>query len=262
MDFTFTPEQEALRREFAWFFSELEKEAPPGWALGLESLHSSEGWAYYRRSVRKLADKGWLVRHWPREYGGQDAPIIDQIIFNEEMGYHKVPGSDHWGVGMIGPTLLAVGNEEQKREHLPPIARAEIQWAQGWSEPGAGSDLASLTTRAVRDGDDYIINGQKTWNTAANRADWMFMVARADPAQKRSRGISFFLLDLKTPGGQHNPHRGNGGLGAVLRGLLRRRPRPGPQQGRRGKRGLGGHPGRDELRTLGSGNDGLGKTGA
>ena len=105
-----------------------------------------------------------------------------------------------WGVGMVAPTLLMSGTEEQKQQHLPPIANGVIQWCQGWSEPNAGSDLASLTTRAVRDGDEYVINGQKVWTTGAHRANWCFMLARTDPEQPRHRGLSFFLVDMKTPG--------------------------------------------------------------
>jgi len=116
------------------------------------------------------------------------------------MGYHKGAGVDHWGMALLAPTLLVGASEEQKREHLPPIARGEIFWTQLWSEPGAGSDLASLTTRAVRDGGDYIINGQKVWTTGGHRADWGFLLARTDPEQRRSRGLSFFLVDMKSPG--------------------------------------------------------------
>jgi len=200
MDFRLTPEQEALKKEFEEFFREEMKKAPPGMEAGLEALFSEEGFPFHRQLVRKVAEKGWLTMAWPKEYGGKDAPIIDQLIFSDIMGYYRAPAVDIFGVGMLGPTLLAAGNEEQKREHLPPIARGEIVWCQGWSEPNAGSDLASLTTRAVRDGDDYIINGQKTWTSGAQHADWMFMIARTNPEEKRSRGLSFFLLDMKTPG--------------------------------------------------------------
>ena len=116
------------------------------------------------------------------------------------MGYHGAPGIDIFGVGLLGPTLLAVGNEEQKKEQLPLIARSERFWCQGWSEPDAGSDLAALTTRAVRDGDEYVINGQKIWSSNCHHADWIFLLVRTNPELRRSRGLSFFLLDLKTPG--------------------------------------------------------------
>ena len=200
MDFAFTPEQEGLRREFQEYAVELMKDAPPGWGTSLEFMYSDEGWGFTRSTHKKLAQKGWLVRPWPEEFGGVDAPIIEQLIYHEVMGYNRVPDSDIFGVGMIGPTLLAIGNDDQKKEHLPPIANAERYWCQGWSEPNAGSDLASLTTRAVKVGDEYVVNGQKTWTSNAHNADWCFMLARTNPEEKRSRGLTYLLVDMKTPG--------------------------------------------------------------
>ena len=211
MDFKFTPEQEKLREEFEKFCKEAMKEAPPGLMPGLEGMFTDEGHVFHRKMGKKLAEKGYLVPAWPKEYGGQDAPILDQLIYSEVKGYYRIPGTDVFGVGMLGPTLLAVGNEEQKKEHLPPIARAERMWCQGWSEPNAGSDLAALTTRAVRDGDDYVINGQKIWTSGAHRADWMFMLARTNPEEKRGKGLSFFLLDMQTPGITIRPLHGMDG---------------------------------------------------
>ena len=200
MDFEFTPEQQALRKEFEEYAKELMKDAPPGWGTSLEFMYSDEGWDFTRQTHKKLAQKGWLVRPWPKEYGGVDSPIIEQLIYHEVMGYNRVPDGDIFGVGMIGPTLLAIGSEEQKQEHLPPIARADIYWCQGWSEPNSGSDLASLVTRAVRAGDEYVVNGQKTWTSNAHHADWCFMLARTNPEEKRSRGLTYLLVDMKTPG--------------------------------------------------------------
>jgi alkylation response protein AidB-like acyl-CoA dehydrogenase len=201
MDFRFTPGEEALRKEFDDFFREEMKNAPPGWGTYMESfMGEDECFEFHEKMAEKLAAKEWLARPWPREYGGQEASLVEQFIFNDVMGYHKGAGVDHWGIILLAPTLLVSANDEQKREHLPPIARAEIFWTQLWSEPGAGSDLASLTTRAVRDGDDYIINGQKTWTSGGHRAEWGFLLARTNPEEKRSRGLSFFLLDLKSPG--------------------------------------------------------------
>jgi len=125
---------------------------------------------------------------------------MEQLIYAEAMGYHRVPTGDILGVGMIGPTLLATGNEEQKREHLPPIARADKYWCQGWSEPNAGSDLACLLTRGVRSGDFYVVNGQKTWTSNAHHADWMFLLVRTDPNEKRSHGLTYLLMDMTSPG--------------------------------------------------------------
>jgi len=205
MDFEFTPEQQALRREFAEYAMELMKDAPPGWGTSLEFQYSDEGWDFTSRTHKRLGQKGWLVRPWPKEYGGLDAPIIEQLIYHEVMGYNRVPDGDIFGVGMIGPTLLAIGSEEQKKEHLPPIARADTYWCQGWSEPNAGSDLASLVTRAVRTGDEYIVNGQKTWTSNAHHADWIFMLARTNPEEKRSRGLTYLLVDMKSPGIEVRP---------------------------------------------------------
>jgi alkylation response protein AidB-like acyl-CoA dehydrogenase len=201
MDFRFTPEEEALRKQFDDFFREEMRNAPPEWWTYEEALFGLDVcWEFHKKVAKKLAAKGWLSHAWPKEYGGQDASLIEQFIFSDVQGYHRGAGVDPWGIQMLAPTLLFGGSEEQKKEHLPYIARAERFWTQLWSEPGAGSDLACLTTRAVRQGDDYIVNGQKIWTSGAHRADWGFMIARTDPNSKRSRGLSFFLLDMKTPG--------------------------------------------------------------
>ena len=201
MDFRFTPQEEALRKEFDAFFREEMKHAPPEWGTSMEAIFGLDAcWEFHKKIARKLAAKGWLSRPWPKEYGGQDASLVEQFVFSDVMGYHQGAGVDHWGIMLLAPTLLVSAKEEQKKEHLPPIARAELFWTQLWSEPGAGSDLASLTTRALRDGDDYIVNGQKIWSSGAHRADWGFLLARTNPEEKRSRGLSFFLVDMKTPG--------------------------------------------------------------
>jgi alkylation response protein AidB-like acyl-CoA dehydrogenase len=198
LDFRLTPEQEKLKAEFENFFGEEMKKAPP---LGAENIYDNdEAWEFHRYIARRLGERGWLSRPWPKEYGGQAAPIMEQLLFSAAKAYYRAPGVDVQGVGMLAPTLLASGNEEQKRQHLPPIAHGEIMWCQGWSEPNAGSDLASLKTRAVRNGDYYIINGQKTWTSGAHRAQWCFMLARTDPEQPRHRGLSFFLVDMSTSG--------------------------------------------------------------
>ncbi len=201
MDFRFTPEEEALRKEFDDFYREEMKNAPPEWGTSMEAMFGLDAcWDFHKKMAKKLAAKDWLSRPWPKEYGGQDASLIEQFIFSDVQGYHRGAGVDPWGMSMLAPTLLFGGSDEQKKEHLPYIARAERFWTQLWSEPGAGSDLASLTTRAVRQGDNYIVNGQKIWTSGAHRADWGFMLARTDPNSKRSRGLSFFLVDMKSPG--------------------------------------------------------------
>ena len=197
MDFQFTPEQEEFRNELLAF---LKQELPPDWE-GMDTEGSTdEEWAFTLQMRKKLAHKGWLAIHWPREYGGMDASPITQMIFKEEMTYHRVPGPDPMGVKNMGSTLLVFGTEEQKRRFLPPVARGEVQWSTGYSEPGSGSDLASLQTRAIADGDDFIINGSKIWSSQAHRADWMLLLTRTDPEAPKHRGISFFLLDMRTPG--------------------------------------------------------------
>lgn len=201
MDFRYTPAEEALRKEFDEFFKEEMKHAPPEWGTSMEAIFGlDECWKFHKQMAKKLAAKGWISLPWPKEYGGQDASLVEQFIFSDVMGYHQGAGVDHWGIMLLAPTLLVSANEEQKKEHLPPIARAELFWTQLWSEPGAGSDLAALTTRAVRSGDEYIVNGQKIWSSGAHRADWGFLLARTNPNEKRSRGLSFFLVDMKTPG--------------------------------------------------------------
>ncbi len=191
MDFRLSAEDEAFRQEVrAW----LKENLPPDW----EEAVGEEGWEFARHFARKLAQKGWVVPHWPREYGGLGLDLWKQLIFREEMAYYRAPlGYITMGVDWVGPTIIVYGTEEQKR---PPIARAEVMWCQGFSEPGAGSDLASLQTRAVRDGDEYVIHGQKIWTSGAHRADWMILLARTDPNAPKHKGISCFLVDMKTPG--------------------------------------------------------------
>ena len=196
MDFKFAPEEEAFRTDVREF---LDKELPQGW-LGHVGLGDHEDREVYLQMKKKLAQKGWLTLAWPEEYGGMGASHMQQLIFSEEMAYRRAPGVDSSAIKLLGPTLMIHGNEEQKADFLPPIARGESQWAQGYSEPGSGSDLASLQTSAVEDGDDFVINGSKIWTSRAHWADHFFMLARTDPDAPKHRGISFFLLDADTPG--------------------------------------------------------------
>ena len=149
----------------------------------------------------KVVKKGWIAPSWPTRYGGADMSVVDQFVMNEEFAESGVPGNlGGFGVMMIGPTIIEHGTEEQKSHHLGRIVRGEVIWCQGYSEPGAGSDLASLQTRGVRDGDDYVINGQKIWTTGAQYADWMYMLVRTDPDAPKHRGITYVLVDMKSPG--------------------------------------------------------------
>ena len=148
-----------------------------------------------------LSGRGWLAPHWPKAYGGAGMSVAEQFIFNEEMAEARAPGvGSYHGLSLIGPVLILHGTDEQKKEHLPRITSGETIWCQGYSEPGAGSDLASLQCRAVRDGDEYVINGQKIWTSGAHYADWIFVLVRTDPDAPKHRGISMLLVDMKTPG--------------------------------------------------------------
>ena len=196
MDFHFRPEQEAFRTEVRDF-------AAHEWSSLVSSGdgHGADDadWERQREFRKSLSQKGWLTRAWPSQWGGQDADQVDQAIYREEMALAGAPDADQ-GVDRVGPSLMLFGNDEQKQRFLPKISRAEIFWCQGFSEPGSGSDLASLQTRAVLDGDSYVVNGQKIWTSNAHRADWIFLLARTDPDAPKHRGISFFLIDMRSPG--------------------------------------------------------------
>ncbi|MFT4797147.1 MAG: acyl-CoA dehydrogenase [Sulfitobacter sp.] len=162
--------------------------------------------ANYKNSETKLwmdrmGAKGWVVPTWPKEYGGGGLDAAHARVLHEEMGrINARPAHVGMGISMIGPALLEYGNDEQKALHLPKIAKGEIWWCQGYSEPNSGSDLASLQTKAVVDGDDYIINGQKVWTSGADNADWIFCLVRTDPKAPKHQGITFILFDMSSPG--------------------------------------------------------------
>jgi len=199
MDFGLTDEQIARRKEFFEGCEELEKRKPADF-VGLESTYSSdEGWEYHLYCAKEFAKRGWLSLGWPPEYGGKGA-MMDRVLFAEARGYYDLPGVDIFGVAMLAPTLLQAASEEIKKEFLPPIAAGELMWCELWSEPDAGSDLAVLTSTAIRMGDDYVINGQKTWTTGAHRADWGFGIFKTDPEARKHHNLAFLLLDMKTPG--------------------------------------------------------------
>ncbi len=151
--------------------------------------------------IERMAEKGWTVPNWPKDYGGGGLSTEEYVVLLQEMRrINARPALSSFGTSMIGPTLLEYGTEEQKQRHLPRIARAEVEWCQGYSEPGAGSDLASLKTKAVLEGDNFVINGSKIWTSGAHHADWMFILVRTDPDAPKHEGISFMLLPMDQTG--------------------------------------------------------------
>jgi alkylation response protein AidB-like acyl-CoA dehydrogenase len=197
MEFREKPEIAAFREEVRGWIGTLSPEERDIDGFG----NAGEG--SYERVLavrKKLAERGWSAPAWPKQYGGMGATVRQQAVFNEELSYHRVPGPDVIGINYVGPTLMLYGNDEQKQRFLPPILAGEEKWCQGYSEPGSGSDLASLQTRAVLDGDEFVVNGQKIWTSGAHRADWIFMLVRTDPDAPKHRGISYLLADMKSPG--------------------------------------------------------------
>ncbi len=198
MDWKWSNEEEGFRQEVRDY---LKAELPTGW--GKEIFYDQdddEQFKFAHEFTKKLAKKGWLVVSWPKDYGGQDWPFWKQVLFYEELAYAGAPIIGINAVRYLGPTIMLYGNEEQKQMHLPGIAGCEVTWCQGYSEPNSGSDLASLQTSAIEDGDDFVINGQKIWTSGAQHSHWIFMLARTDPQVPKHKGISYFLVDMKTPG--------------------------------------------------------------
>lgn len=196
MDLRFTPQEEAFRDEVRAF---LRDRLPARLShkikhdLKLDKTDLEEWHAI-------LHARGWLANHWPEQYGGPGWSVVERAIFEDESAKAFAPRVVPFGVGMLGPVLIKYGSEEQRQRYLPRILDGSDWWCQGYSEPGAGSDLASLKTSAVRDGDHYVVNGQKTWTTLGQYADWIFCLVRTDPAAKAQEGISFLLIDMKSPG--------------------------------------------------------------
>ncbi len=199
MDFRDSPSETAFRQEVRDFLAaEL-----PTLARRDEADEAGGGidrYGAYPEWTRKLAARGWVAPAWPEEYGGAGLSVMEQFVFNEEMARARAPRPGGVGVNYAGPTIIMHGSDDQKSQHLRPILSGEVIWCQGFSEPGAGSDLASLQTRAVRDGDDYVVNGQKIWTSGAQFAQRMILLARTDPNAPKHKGISYFLLDMKSPG--------------------------------------------------------------
>jgi pimeloyl-CoA dehydrogenase large subunit len=196
MDLNFTAEELAFRDECRRFFTTeiplaLREKVAQGDHLSKEE---------YVTTQRILNAKGWAVPHWPVAWGGQDWTPVQTYLYQDEMQQANVPAPLAFNVSMVGPVIAQFGSEAQKERFLPPCANLDEWWCQGFSEPGSGSDLASLRTTAKRVGDTFVVNGQKTWTTLAQHADWIFNLVRTDPAAKKQEGISFLLIDMKTPG--------------------------------------------------------------
>ncbi|TMB68016.1 MAG: acyl-CoA dehydrogenase [Chloroflexi bacterium] len=196
MDYRFSDEEESFRAEVREF---LRSELPEDWDFDPFEL-TEDKWDFARDFTKKLAGKGWVAPAWPQEYGGQGMPYMKQVVLSEEIAYHRAPNTSLIGVTYAGPTIIVYGNDDQKKQFLPGITSGDIVWCQGYSEPNAGSDLASLQTRAVKDGDDYIINGTKIWSSNAHKANWCFFLARTDTKAPKHKGISYFITPMDAPG--------------------------------------------------------------
>jgi 3-oxocholest-4-en-26-oyl-CoA dehydrogenase alpha subunit len=201
MDFRFSQEEEAFRQEVRQW---LKQEIPQRWVELDPGIweESEESWALARQFQRKLGKKGWLAPAYPREYGGLELSHMKRLILAEELSYSRAPVSIEVEitVNWVTPSIMLFGSERQKQEYVTGVARGDIIFCLGYSEPDAGSDLASLKTRAVEDGDEYVLNGQKTWCSYGHLADYCWLAARTDPDAPRHKGISVFIVDMKTPG--------------------------------------------------------------
>jgi pimeloyl-CoA dehydrogenase large subunit len=201
MDLRFSPEENAFRQEVRTFFQneiplEIRSKLMEGRGLSKADMVTSQ---------KTLHKKGWAVYNWPKEWGGRDWTPVQQYIFLEEMQLNGVPPPVAFNTSMNGPVIIQFGTEAQKKKFLPRMASLDDWWCQGFSEPGAGSDLASLKTTAVRQGDHYIVNGQKTWTTLAQHADWIFCLVRTDPTAKKQLGISYIVFPMTSPGVTRRP---------------------------------------------------------
>jgi len=207
MDFQYPPEAEAFRAELCEWLDEhltddVRRAARGMYEGGDANFAAAKAWA------RTLYEGGWACVAWPKEYGGREAGAIEQMVFEEEMARAAAPGhANQLGIGEIGPAILHWGTEEQRARFIPRMLSAEDMWCQGFSEPDAGSDLASLRLRALRDGDEYVLDGQKIWNSGGDRADWCELLVRTDPAAPKHQGISCLLVDMHLPGIEVRPIR-------------------------------------------------------
>ena len=208
MDFRLTPAQEAFRDEVREW---LKRNLPQEWTsrvVGGPDVPRAEAYAFLRQWQKKLYAAGFIGLTWPKEYGGRGLTFMEELILHEELALVKAPPVlNILGIGMAGPTIIAYGTPEQKQRHLAKILSCDEIWCQGYSEPNAGSDLAALQCRAVRDGNDFVVVGQKVWTSLAQAADWMMLLARTDPNAPKHKGITYFLLDMRSPGVSVRPLR-------------------------------------------------------
>jgi acyl-CoA dehydrogenase len=207
MDFQDTPEEAAFRAEVRAFLDQHAKLRTSSTESAYEGARTdAERVAIAKRWQATLAEHGWACIAWPQEYGGRGATPIQSVIWNQEVSRYVTPdGLFIIGQGMCAPTLMAYGTEAQKQHHLPRIASGEEVWCQLFSEPVAGSDLAGIKTRAVQDGDDWVVNGQKVWTSGAHYSDWGILITRTDPSVPKHKGLTMFFLDMKTPGVEVRP---------------------------------------------------------
>ncbi|MDP6975658.1 MAG: acyl-CoA dehydrogenase family protein [Acidimicrobiales bacterium] len=200
MDLRFTADQRDFRDEVRTWLAENIPAEPLG------PMDTPEGFEAHRGWERILFDAGWSVVNWPEAYGGRDVGLVEWLLFEEEYYRSGAPGRVNTnGITLLGPTLFAYGTPEQHERFMRPMAAGDEIWAQGWSEPDSGSDLASISTRAIRDGDDFVLNGQKTWCSRGAWADWLFCIVRTDPDSERHRGLSYLLVPADSPGLERRP---------------------------------------------------------
>ncbi|MCO0601003.1 acyl-CoA dehydrogenase family protein [Peribacillus butanolivorans] len=205
MDFSFTTKEEEFRHELRTW---LEENLPEGWLDGTSKISKNEGeYAIFLRNwQRKLFEGGWAAIAWPEKYGGREATLMEEIVYQQEMVRVKAPALVNYvGIHMVAPTLMQIGTEEQKSKYIQKILTGEEVWCQGYSEPNAGSDLSAIQTSAVKDGDRWIINGQKVWTSFGHLADRCFLLARTNRFDKKHKGITVFLLDMNQPGVETRP---------------------------------------------------------
>ena len=220
MDFAYSPDDEAMRHEVkAWLDEHLVGDVA---LLGQSTRFTPEDWKVRVAWEQELGRGGWVGLSWPKTFGGREATVTEELVFAQEYALADGPvRAGFFGESLLGPTLIAFGTEQQQARFLPPILRGEEYWCQGFSEPGAGSDLASVTTRAVMDGDAWRVDGQKVWTSQAQFADWIFVLCRTERDSQRHHGLSMLLVPMDQPGGGRPAAGGDDGKRPLLRSVLR-----------------------------------------